>query len=269
MDRLLDKVRKLLELSRKNDNVHEASAAAAKAQQLMEEHRITEAMLEAGKPVVERIEESIEMDVLEEGRKRYVDAWRWHLASTLCAINGCAWFQYEDEKGIAHLHLIGRRSDIEAVRYLYRYLTLEILRLCQEGAIFEREAMSDPESDQFLRPEKRGDELLKWRNSFKLGAKDEICERLYTAQRAAREAAWNAAKGKGTELALVRDALATVDARKQAATDTASRAFGVRTTKSRSGTLSNGAAYGAGRAAGRSVNLAPGAALPESSRRLK
>ena len=265
MDKMLDKIRKLLELSKHNSNVHEASAAAARAQALMEEHRITEAMIDAMEVQHGRVAptEEIVLETLEEGTKRYIDPWKWQLAQTLCYVNGCEYIEWQ-QKNIRHMRILGHPSDIQTVRYLFQYLTLEILRLCQEGAKDELEAMSDPEGDAFLRPEKRGDELLKWRNSFKLGAKDEICKRLGEAKRAAREAVWK----KATDMVLVRDAMAIIDNRHEAVKkDLERRKFGK--SKASQGARSNADAYGAGRRAGATVELSNGRGLNDGGKRLK
>ena len=43
--KIIDKIRKLLSLAKKNSSIEEAASATAKAQALMEEHRIHQAML--------------------------------------------------------------------------------------------------------------------------------------------------------------------------------------------------------------------------------
>lgn len=125
----LSKIAKLLRLAQ-SDNPHESALAAAKAQELMDRHQISKAMLEVDttEPVDE---ESIvhfkgDDDALytEEGRRQ---TWRGMLAATICSYNACACYY----SGNA-LILIGRPTDVATVRYLYAYCAREIVRFVEE-----------------------------------------------------------------------------------------------------------------------------------------
>jgi len=115
---VLDKVRKLLALA-ESDNPHEAALAAAKAQALMEEHAIATADLgEAG------ADEAIGEGELWAAPGSTLPAWRGALASALAKVGGCMVYRHG-----GRLQLVGRPSDVEAVRVLFGLLAAEVERL--------------------------------------------------------------------------------------------------------------------------------------------
>jgi hypothetical protein len=190
--KIIERVRKLLELANNNTNVHEAANAAAQAQVLMSRFEIGEAMLGAE---TDTIEEQIEADVLYAGGNK-ASTWRGQLAVPLCEVNSCGVYRSGGD-----LRIFGRPSDASKVRYLFAYVAREIERLCKEAAA------------------ERGAPGRTWCNSFKLGASSEIGRRLREADREARAAMKREADagdslGTGTALVLVNTALAKVDARR-------------------------------------------------------
>ena len=82
-EKIIERVRKLLELAHGNTSVSEAANAASAAQTLMSRHAISEAML--GKSSTEP-EEQIEQDLLHSGKQN--TTWRGGLAMAICAANG-------------------------------------------------------------------------------------------------------------------------------------------------------------------------------------
>lgn len=129
MTAIIDKIRKLLALS-KSSNANEAAAAAAKAQRLMTEHQVAEAELEAFEAPAETA--SVSDDPLDRFGLR-VPLWKELLSAKLATLHGCrtwkhsTWTTRSDMK--RHMRIAGRPSDVASVRYLYAWLTSEIERM--------------------------------------------------------------------------------------------------------------------------------------------
>jgi hypothetical protein len=225
MDRVLDRVRKLLAL-KTSSNPHEAAVAAEMAARLLAEHRLSEAqvMIDIGAtddaPTVR--------ERLDDGPRSAT--WRVSLCSAVARDNCCRILI-----GRGYYIVVGTTDDINATKYLYEYLRREVERL----------------SDEAETPE--GENGRAWKNSFKIGAAAEVSSRIYKAKRE-REETLKAAAGfvelsggapaQSTALAIVNKR----DERAQAAV------ANVKGSWSRGG-ASRRDAYSAGRAAGASVSL--------------
>jgi hypothetical protein len=187
--KIIERVRKLLELANNNANVAEAANAASAAQTLMSRHAISEAMLT---PEEAEPDEAIDQDTLYASSQSAT--WLGQLAVPLCEVNGCGVY-----KSGPNLNIFGRPSDAAKVRYLFTFVKREIERLCAQEAGL------------------RGSPGRTWHNSFKLGAAGEIGRRLREADQAARAAMKREANagdtmGTGTALVIVNGALAKIDA---------------------------------------------------------
>jgi hypothetical protein len=120
-DSIIDRIKKLLALSR-SSNVHEAAAAAARAHELMLSHKLSAENIESAGIYVEKL----------TGDK-FMEIWRWGL------LTACAWSYYthtirtEDEMTFGPkritAHVIGRKDDVLAVIYLFTYFEAELERL--------------------------------------------------------------------------------------------------------------------------------------------
>jgi uncharacterized protein DUF2786 len=189
---VLTKIRKLLNLS-KSSNVHEAANAAARAQEMMLEHKIEMADLSLGGEEV-KAEPIVEENLAENMGRRRVERWRIQLAGVVSrAFNARIYFCSNGQ-----IAMIGRPSDLATVRYLYGYLALEIHRLTEDEwkgllklyAAGEYGSMSPPHA-------------VRWKNSFRDGAVHAIREKL-AEQRKAQEAKLTAETQKHGALVLVR-----------------------------------------------------------------
>jgi len=227
-DKIIDQVQKLLRLSRHNDSVEEASSAAALAQKLMFEHKISSAQVEGTE------EPFTVVDVLrQEGGKKVV-SWRLLLLDAVAVNNFCrvvhlsATFAAPGAGMIpGEMEILGRGSDVESVLYLYRYLRSEIDRLCKEAAaswqepaeaalLRELEAtlydawdwlpFGAPRPRRPRRPSRR-----RFAASFRLGAVETIRRRL-ELQRRAQEQGLGPLEDGARGLALVHRAEAAVEA---------------------------------------------------------
>lgn len=171
-DRILSKIRKLLRLARgKGTTPAEAASAAATAQRLMEEHRITEAMLGT--------DDAPPGMVMVWSGKRLL-FWRRMLWAAICEENGCAAIVGRSN-GRQYIAVCGRQEDVEFARALVQYLVAEIDRLCVSSWV-RRSAL---QSLGVLQERSS----VTWKNSFRTGAVWEVDRRMREAKESARAAA--------------------------------------------------------------------------------
>jgi hypothetical protein len=119
----LDKIQALKRLSEnKSATPAEAANAAARVQELMLKHKITEADL--------GVEDSAEEvtwfkdDPLHVSKRE--STWRLMLAIGIANVNGCKCMTGFVPGGVRRTTLVGRASDVEVVKYIYAYLEREI-----------------------------------------------------------------------------------------------------------------------------------------------
>lgn len=166
---LLDRVRKLLSLA-KSDNVHEAAAAASKAQALITRYQLDPTRLD------DRVSPTplkVAVHLLWEGTKSRHDGWTINLACGVARTNRLRPYLSWMIGGRACIMGIGDPSDAETARFLIAWLIGEVERLYRES-----------KPDGLDRGEGRA-----WANSFRLGCAGTIASRLYDAHREARELA--------------------------------------------------------------------------------
>lgn len=124
---IIEKVQKLLALS-KSSNMHEAMAAAAAANKLIDQYRLSTADLESEAHIEEPIEED-QGYIYESGK---VTAWKYSLMMNLVKHyglhlwNDCSW---ATGRQVSRYRLIGRKSDITIAKYMFAWLTSEATRL--------------------------------------------------------------------------------------------------------------------------------------------
>lgn len=157
-DKLLDRVRKLLALA-ESPNVHEAAAAASKAQEIITRHKL-EGLLEARREAEEKLSDGRD-EPLEIARK--IRKWKLVLASGLAEANGCMAYTVSAGRREQHLCVAGHPDDQDAVAALWDWLVKRLEWLsATEGAGHDRD----------------------WHESFRIGAADTIVDRLKDVQRA-------------------------------------------------------------------------------------
>lgn len=118
---VMDKVIKLRELAARATTAAEADAAAGAAAALIAKYQIDEADLG---PSGAETAADIDEDPDPLFRARRVDGWRSVLCAGLAKDHGC--FAYNNAVG---LHVVGRHADMGLVRYLFAWLSTEIVRL--------------------------------------------------------------------------------------------------------------------------------------------
>jgi hypothetical protein len=126
-DKVIDKIKKLLILAdkNKNSNLEEATAAAEKAQALMEKHRIEQAML--------NIQDALGLEQLND--EGLPNNWKVFLAFVLSKHNGCYIIKSQDYDKDNKVLIVGENQDIKSIQSIYKYLVLELNRLCISSII--------------------------------------------------------------------------------------------------------------------------------------
>lgn len=133
----VEKVQKLLSLSAGTNNPAEAALAAARAQEIMDRHRIESSMLvEDDDADDEDIRDfsSVAEGHLDPDIGAGITTWLSYLAQAVAKQNACRIF-HQHSRGRRTTEIVGRPSDVATVRYLYAYLRRECERLVnRDGA---------------------------------------------------------------------------------------------------------------------------------------
>jgi hypothetical protein len=263
IEKVMSRVRKLLQLSR-STNEAEAALAAQRAAELMAEHNLTEAVMRVQGGDVQPAEPIVTGWAVGtpdgrpqfEGRKRV--AWKGSIASAVAHSFGCKSYWWGP-----NTCLFGRQSAVQAAEYTTAYLCAEVDRLAD--AAWEA-------SEQNY---EGGGWARSWKGSFRLGAASAIAGRLREAKHAERMARRQAAQDAAQDvpegvpvnpqaLALVeRDAAEVDTAYSDHSKDWKGGGYGA------IGRISSGGAYQAGKSAGGHLHLGGGrAGLGAGSKRL-
>lgn len=167
-EKILEKVRRLLALS-KSSNEFEAAAAAAKAQELLWKHKleIHDVPTDDGKVVGEEFERF----AMAAGNSA---PWRGQLINSIAMNNDC---RVVTSVVPGYYSVIGQKSSFEVVEYLFDYLSTTIERLAKEHR----------------------QETTAWKNGFKLGAVSAVWNTL------AKQRKQDAASSVGMALVVVND----------------------------------------------------------------
>jgi hypothetical protein len=167
---IIEKIKKLLALSKNAGTEAEAANAAARAQELIDKHHITEAQLQSGPDKAK--EEPIEDHPLEGGTNP--ESWHWKLADVLALAFYCRIYRCGPQ-----LHVVGRETDRQVVSYLFRFLMNEIARI----GSFRWAARGTPDIEDFFdidapAPAVQQTSEGEWMEGFRLGAVARLSERL-------------------------------------------------------------------------------------------
>lgn len=132
MLKIIERVQKLLALSKSN-NKHESIAAAGAANKLIDQYRLSVADLEVQGEVIEPIEEDLGY-IYETGK---LTPWKHLLMHRLISHYGLACFNnatYLTGRLVSRFKVIGRKSDITVAKYMFVWLTTECQRLANVEA---------------------------------------------------------------------------------------------------------------------------------------
>ncbi len=165
--KLLDRVQKLLALA-ESANVHEAAAAAGRAQALISRYQLA-GLLKAREQADAQLSDGMDqpLDVARKIRK-----WKLVLASGLANYNGCRAYTVAVSRREQHLCVAGRPEDQAAVAALWPWLVRQLEWLSATHGAGEDRA---------------------WHESFRIGAANIVVERLRAAEAAERLALIDAA----------------------------------------------------------------------------
>lgn len=186
---LLVRIQKMLSLSesaRKIGSVEEAATAASLAQKLMVENKIEMADLadlDADETPI------VEYDVLAEEGGKSPRAWKWDLLYGIAKNNFCSVLKWGAQFDVGQapgtgmrkgrLMLFGKKGDVEAVLYIYRWLVKEVDKLAKKAG----KTIYDAQIDGSKRT---------WMDCFRKGAAGEIGTILNRKRREQEEAFANA-----------------------------------------------------------------------------
>ena len=181
IEKVMDRIKKLLALST-SSNPNEAAIAAAKAAQLMAEYELEEADLrvESGEANQDPID-ATDWDGISGKR---TSQWRGYLVTGLLKAFHChGWYETtfvyrpgaRRRSGVVKFRIVGRRTNVRTANYMYLYLENELLEMSEKawnGLSASTASLCHGKH---------------WKNSFLLGAAMEINRRL-TEQVKAQEA---------------------------------------------------------------------------------
>lgn len=186
-ERVIDRIRKLLELS-KSTNEHEAALAAANAAALMLENQIEEAELDNSVGAAESATE----EVIASDPKRV--QWKLTLIHGLAdSLGGFCFFLNRSYRqigidAVCKYKVIGTPSVINTVKYMFAYLVPEVERLAHEA--YAEEAV------ECLASGVEAPSARAWKGSFRIGCAQIIAERLNAQRKVTLETARAEEKSK-------------------------------------------------------------------------
>lgn len=228
MDRVHERLHKLLAMAADASSPQEAAIAQELAKLLLERHGLYRSDIEMETPSVE----SVELD-----RSKRLVPWRSLLARGLAAFVGCGSYvqrTWTEGRLSVRFVVVGRPGDIRSMKYLYQAITRAL----------------NQEADRAWKAMQHGSSARSWKRRFRIGAAVRVSERLQDARHRAE------ADAAGHELVLAREDVEAVmaDIRLGKARTVVVRAI-------------DGAIL-AGRAAGDRVPLGSGPGLPSPSPQL-
>lgn len=140
--KLIERMRKLLALATNNDNEHQASAAMAKLQEMLEAHNLDMAVLGTSGKGAQR------SDTKKTGG---LYSWQRRLWQSVAELNFCFYFSIKGlARGSVYEHrLVGSHANVIATEMMAKYLQETVERLAQQWAkdnlyksVFVREAIA-------------------------------------------------------------------------------------------------------------------------------
>ena len=111
-ERIIEKIKKVLELSKNNPSEHEAQAAALKAQELMAQYHISLAEVED----IEDIENIVEETVMVGNGKK----WKYRLANVVARNFRCRTFYYGTQMVVFYGYETDAKIAAETFKYLFK-----------------------------------------------------------------------------------------------------------------------------------------------------
>ena len=229
-EQAIAKVAKLLRLS-ESSNPHEAALAASKAQEILDRYKIDRLAIniDGNANAPEELIKDFGFDPLDSSS--IAATWRVRLACSLAARNQSKVYSHGGA-----LCLIGRASDVSAVRYMYGYLTREVDRLTKRDCAGCGRTYA---------------------NNYRLGVVDTIARRLAAQERETEEQMQREAQAESSERALAIVSAITIRRNQiQAVEEYAKTNMNLRSARA-SSFRSDYSARAAGQKAGQEIGLRP------------
>ncbi len=247
IQKVLDRVRKLLSLSKHTTSEAEAAGAATRAAELMAEYQLSEALVRLDEPSAKPeaiLKGRLEADSKEFSHKRI--AWKETIAQAVAddlGVHMYFWNKRTENGMRSDIRGMGRESAIQAWQYTYQYLCRAVDELTDQA--WEAESFGhSPTSTR------------SWKNAFRIGCSTRLAVRL-AEKRSDLDAAYAAARAAVQE---TREGLALTVVEKDR--DEVNRAYAEMSesfgTTKRIGQVNSYAGYKAGMAAGDQVSLGGG-----------
>jgi len=235
-NKIIARIKKLLDLADidRNSNVEEAASAAAKAQKLMEKHRIHRAM-------VEEHADALKQHALEDKGKP--EKWKVFLANIIAKCNGCFIVQSPTYASDGQIAIIGDVEDVHSVQELYTYIVSEVTRFCLADLITHKMQHGSYPNAAYA-------------ESFYLGAITVVERRLIEATEQARADELTKATTK-EEQAKLSNVLSRIDDRIDIAKDWVVKHLSNAKIENVSISSNDPTGYEAGRKAGESLSINP------------
>ena len=245
IEKIIDRISKLLKLST-SSNSHEAANAAALAAEMMARHQLCEATIRASSDEAAEPQTPDDKPIFVSPK---IDTWRGSLAVGIAAGYGCKVYWEQNMRGKktinAVLHVIGLHDDISSMQYTYQYLERELIRLAH-----------DAWEIQPNRPAGRA--AGSWQDNFKLGAAKEIEKRMKEERRKVMDPSQFFDPLRTKALVLV-----------QRDQDAIERMFSkLRIKRINQNFTMNETAFDQGREAGRKISLGGGKGLPSPNQQI-
>lgn len=111
---VLEKIKKILALSKNNPNEEEAALAAAKARELLDKYNLS----------IKDLKEDMQIDGIEDCFIKIEDGipkWTQNLLYYTALYNDCTYYWHHLRDGYA-MSIVGHTSDLEIFEYTYKYL---------------------------------------------------------------------------------------------------------------------------------------------------
>lgn len=189
-DQIIERIRKLLALAGNNPNEHEAAAAAAKAQALMQEHDLEMSAVE-GLHMDARTAGVTKVDGVTLHKAGKPGGWKVDLFETVAKTSDC-WVYVRRSHGKwydATGQMVGRKQDLEMAEYVFGFLVRELERLQDEFGKTRWQEVKDlarewgtttHEVETYLK--NQGRHPLKAKNSWIIGASEAVQSNLWKAK---------------------------------------------------------------------------------------
>src|SRR5215475_1934094 len=127
LNKIADKIRKLLALANNNSNAEEAASAAAMAAALLAEHNLTVGQIETAVDDARTSDEFVTRN------------WSRAMCHALAELNFCMSWYSSERGGYDTVTILGTQANVTTTRVMLDYLVQTAIRLAEERCATERD----------------------------------------------------------------------------------------------------------------------------------